>query len=243
MSDAEDETGDCAQPADSTLIRWRPWPCESCRRDATALGFLVGRIGSSAEIPSVARNEQIDWLKKWEAASLKAWVESCPHGAFTDLCLPRLAEGSEHIVLFDTATTEVVKITRLGLYGDYYEVIDGRISQFDSTPAEYLLRMRWWEKLFSAAPNPIGITDQGQIVSRQQFIRGEPPAQEAVDQFLEEAGAVAVKKSCWLWKKTPPEGQVEIWIGDARADNFVAAAGGIIPVDLRIWGVPIAGGA
>ena len=106
---------------------------------------------------------------------------------------PKLAEGSEHLVLFDGATSEVVKITLPGTYGDYYEIIADRISQFDCTPAEYLLRMHWWEELFSTAPAPIGMTESGQIVSRQRFIQGDPlPPQETVDQFLVEAGAVAV---------------------------------------------------
>jgi len=39
-------------------------------------------------------------------------------------------------VLFDGATSEVVKITRPGIYGDYYEIIENRIFQFDSTPPE-----------------------------------------------------------------------------------------------------------
>jgi hypothetical protein len=141
------------------------------------------------------------------------------------------------LVLFDEATTEVVKITRPGLYGDYYEIIDGRISQFDNTPAEYLLRMRLWDKLFSTALHPLGITETGQIVSRQRFIRGEPPEQEEVDRFLTEAGLSAVRPSCWLWKKEGDDSLFDVWVGDARADNFVSAQGRIIPIDIRIWRV------
>ena len=151
-----------------------------------------------------------------------------------------LAQGSEHLVLFDEETSEVVKITLPGTYGDYYEIIDNRIYQFDSTPKEYLQRLRWWEKFFSTAPAPVGVTESGQIISRQKFILGDPdPPQERVDQFLLEAGAVAVRQSCWLWKKVETASRWEIWIGDARSDNFVLAEGKIIPIDIRIWGVPI----
>ena len=168
------------------------------------------------------------------------WIETCPHTRWMDLILPRLDEGSEHLVLFDVETSEVVKITRPGTYGDYYEIIEGRINQFDSTPAEYLLRMHWWEELFSTAPHPMGITATGQIVSRQKFIIGNPnPPQETVDQFLIDAGAVAVRQSCWLWKKVAADSNIEVWIGDARSDNFVLAKEGMIPIDIRIWGVPI----
>lgn len=240
MSHAENQTGDLSGPADDPLVRWRPWPCESCRGSATALGFLVPGLGSDTEFQESERNREIDRQKQQQAAQLLEWVKSCPHTQWCDLCLHRLAEGSEHLVLFDKETSEVVKITLPGTYGDYYEIIGNRISQFDSTPEEYLLRMRWWEKLFSTAPAPMGMTESGQIVSRQKFILGDPyPPQDKVDQFLVEAGAVAVRQSCWLWKKVEVHSRFEVWIGDARSDNFVLAGGEIIPIDIRIWGVPI----
>ena len=238
----EDQGGDDSEPAHPTRVRWRPWPCESCRGGSTALGFLVRSPDANPEIPDGDRNEQIDWRKRWEAGRLIEWVESCPHTAWSDLVLPRLDEGSEHIVLFDGETSEVVKITRPGLYGDYYEIVDGLVVQFGSTPAEYLRRMRWWDKLFSAAPKPLGLTETGQVVSRQQFIRGDDPSQEAVDQFLTGAGLVAVKQSCWLWKKVDMGSQIEVWIGDARWDNFVSTADGIIPIDIRVWSVQVRAG-
>ncbi len=167
MGNAQDERGNGAGPPDTAHLCWRPWPCESCRGSSTPLGFLIRCFGTNPEIPEVERNEVIDWFKKWEAAQLLKWTESCPHARWMNLSLPRLDEGSEHLVLFDAETSEVVKITRQGTYGDYFGIIDDRVHQFDSTPAEYLLRMRWWEMLFSAAPQPIRITKAGQIVSRQ----------------------------------------------------------------------------
>jgi len=239
MTHAEDQTGDLSGQADHPLVRWRPWPCKSCRGSSTALDFLVGSFGSIPEIPHADRNGQIDWQKKWEAGRLLGWVQGCPHTQWTEMRLTRLDEGSEHLVLFDGASSEVVKITRPGIYGDYYEIIENRIFQFDSTPAEYLLRMQWWEELFSTAPAPIGMTESGQIVSRQKFIQGDPPSQDAVDDFLATAELVAVRKSCWLWKKVNAGWPVEVWIGDARSDNFVSAEGEIIPIDIRVWGVPV----
>jgi hypothetical protein len=239
MNHAEDQTGDLSEQADYPLVRWRPWPCESCRGGSTALGFLVGSLGSITEISHRDRNCQIDWQKKWEADRLLEWIQRCPHTQWAEMRLREIGKGSEHLVLYDETTSEVVKITLQGTYGDYYEIIEGRVSQFGSTPAEYLLRMRWWEKLFSTAPAPVGMTESGQIVSRQKFIQGEPPTQEAVDDFLASAELVAVRKSCWLWKKVNAGWPVEVWIGDARSDNFVSAGGEIIPIDIRIWGVPI----
>jgi len=132
-----------------------------------------------------------------------------------------------------------VKVTRPGIYGDYYEIVDGRMTQFDSTPAEYLLRMGWWEKLFSTAPAPVGLTDAGQIVSRQTYIGGGLPQQATVDEFLTDAGLFPVKKNCWLWKKLEAESRLEVWVGDARSDNFVSVAGSIVPIDIRVWGIPM----
>ncbi len=243
MDHAENATGHPNEAADTACIRWRPWPCEGCSGGSTALDFLVRCSGSSPEAPEGDRNQVIDWSKQWEAGRLLEWVESCEHSQWSEFTLPRLDEGSEHLVLFDEQTSEVVKITLPGTYGDYYEIIEGRIYQFDSTPKEYLLRMGWWEKLFSAAPDPLGVTDKGRIVSRQRFIQGDPdPPQEEVDQFLLDAGAVAVRQSCWLWKKADHESGIEIWIGDARLDNFVLARDGMVPIDIRIWGVPIPAG-
>jgi hypothetical protein len=46
-----------------------------------------------------------------------------------------------------------------------------------------------------------------------------------VDEFLENAGFKPVKRHCWLWKGDKIDG-VEIWVGDARADNFVSTEEG-----------------
>ena len=241
MDYVKNTTSNLVETKDAVCVRWRPWPCESCRGGSTPLDFIVGCFSSSPQVPKeLGRNEVIDGFKRWEAVQLLKWIETCPHTQWMELNLPRLDEGSEHLVLFDVGTSEVVKITRPGTYGDYYEIIEGRINQFDSTPAEYLLRMNWWEELFSTAPNPIGMTATGQIVSRQRFIQGDPnPPQKEVDQFLIDAGAVAVKQSCWLWKKVEADSNIEVWVGDARSDNFVLAKDGMIPIDIRIWGIPI----
>ena len=91
------------------------------------------------------------------------------------------------MVYFDGANGDVLKITRVGLFGAYYELIEGRIHEFKCTPAEYLIRLRLLEKQFGFSQIPLG-------------------------------GA-------------------EPWVGDARADNFVNTAEGIIPIDLRMWQV------
>ena len=151
------------------------------------------------------------------------------------MTLPKLTEGSEHLVYLDQAKGDVVKLTRPRIFGESYFLVDGVVNQKNCTPFEYLVRLRLWKKLFGFAPLPLGITGQGQIVSRQRFIRGDPPSQEAVDRFLESAGLVPVKRSCWLWKSAADLNLMSVWVGDARCDNFVARGAEIIPIDLRLW--------
>lgn len=239
MNHDDDATSDNIEAEDLSCFRWRAWPCESCSGGTTPIGFLVRCFDSNPQVPEVERNEKIDWFKNRESEFLREWIERCQHTQWVDLCLTPLDQGSEHEVLFDEATSEVVKITLPGTYGDYYEIIEGKINQFASTPREYLVRMRWWEKLFSAAPIPLGMTETGQIISRHKFIYGKEPQQAEVDQFLIDAGAEPVRQDCWLWKKVDVDPDIEVWLGDVRSDNFVLTEQGIIPIDIRIWGVPI----
>ena len=75
-------------------------------------------------------------------------------------------------------------------------------------------------------------------MSEQKFVNGEPPTQQEVDDFLLSEDIEPVKRlSCWLWKRRDQEAEVDFWIGDARADNFVKTQTGIVPIDLRMWGV------
>lgn len=138
------------------------------------------------------------------------------------------------MVFFDEKNATVFKATRPTLFGEsYYLDAMGRINQKNCSPLEYLNRLRIWKKLFQSAPRDLGITDQGQIVSPQKFIAGTKPAQEAVDSFLIRAGLSAVRQEFWLWKRMYPD--VEVWLGDARDENFVETEAGIVPIDIRLW--------
>jgi hypothetical protein len=224
--------------SDDRSICWRAWPCAKCSKGATPIGFLGSGKGSNPPSQGIGRNEQIDSEKKNQAGALIAFVSGCAHTAWEAMDLPFLAQGSEHLVLYDAAAMDVVKITLTGTYGDFYEIINGAIHQFDCAPVEYLRRLDWWEQLFTTAPKAFGITRDGAIVSRQKFIVGDAnPPQEIVNDFLRNLGAMPVRESCWLWKKTDPNASMELWIGDARSDNFVLTDLGIVPIDIRIWGV------
>jgi hypothetical protein len=129
----------------------------------------------------------------------------------------------------------VVKCTLPGLYGDKYSLKNGRVWQYACTPYEYLVRLFLWKKLFGFAPEPVGIFETGQIVSVQDFVSGDMPTQERVNEFMRQSGLTAVRESCWLWKIDDDILPISTWVGDARTDNFVEHKGQIIPIDLRLW--------
>jgi len=169
---------------------------------------------------------------------LQAWVATCPHSE-KQFPVAKLTHGSEHTVYLERQFQEsVVKSTLPGLYGDKYYLKEGTVFQQACTPYEYLVRLRLWKKLFGFAPWAVGISESGQIISVQDFVPGEMPSQDQVNDFLRQSGLTAVKESCWLWKQDDAIQPVSIWVGDARSDNFVANQGEIIPIDLRLWITP-----
>jgi hypothetical protein len=154
------------------------------------------------------------------------------------LAIPQVAEGSEHRVYADTANSLVFKATKPGLYGENYFIESGRIAQTNCSPFEYLARLRLWGHVFRSAPEPLGITLEGQIVSSHEFVSGVPPEQAEVDDFLKEAGFLPVRQKYWLWEKPYPADAFAIGLGDARSDNFVKTPLGIVPIDVRLWITP-----
>jgi hypothetical protein len=109
------------------------------------------------------------------------------------------------------------------------------VHQQGCSPLEYLIRLRLWDYVFANAPEPIGLTARGQFVCRQQFVTGDPASQVDVDQYLFEAGLEPVKQNRWLWMKPYPNEDYDVWVRDARSDNFVLTDFGLVPIDLRLW--------
>ena len=227
----------CDERKEPETIRWRPWPCDACAGAATAFDYLVGRQEASGAVPGGSPDEVVEQITARERPWLIAWVESCPHTQVRAEEVDRLDEGSEHIVYLVPERKAVLKLTKPGIYGDKYFLKDGLVHQICCTPGEYLLRLDMVKETFGFAAHPVGVTPHGQIASVQEFVEGEPPTQDEVDEFLLSEGIAPVKQSCWLWKKADPEAGVDFWIGDARADNFVKTPAGIVPIDIRMWAV------
>lgn len=228
---AQDNAGSgICSPASGAGLRWRAWPCAKCGGGVTSIGQLFRSIQAGQYVPADTPEE----TALNQTAELKRWAATCSHAPELVISFPKLAEGSEHLVFLDAENATVFKATRPGIFGEsYYLDVTGKMNQKNCSPLEYLIRLRLWRKLFQSAPRDLGITHQGQIVSAHQFITGRKPAQASVDAFLAEAGLSAVRQKYWLWKKTYPD--FEIWLGDARDDNFVETEEGMVPIDIRLW--------
>lgn len=219
-------------------VCWSPWPCDECCKRTTAVDYLVRSYEANATALPREIEAYIDAVIPLENQWLKEWCRLCPHSG-PRICrsLPKLGEGSEHLVYYDPLTStefrDLIKLTKKGIFGQYYEYENGRIYEYRNIPGEYLCRLRLIEDAFGFSATPIGLTDCGQIVTRQQFIDGDDPSQKDVDDFLSASGAIPVNQRCFLWKMI--EEDIEVWIGDARDENFVKTPTGIVPIDLRMW--------
>lgn len=194
-------------------------------------------------MPGGSENEIIDALTQRERSWMIEWARSCPHTASVSATLARYDEGSEHTVFLAPDGVDVIKRTLPGTFGDLYFVnAEGRVCQRCCTPAGYLVRLAMLEINFGFAPRVVGVTGTGQIVTAQRFVEGDPATQDEVDEFLRRSGFEAVKRNCWLWKKSRAGHDVEYWVGDARADNFIKTRSGLVPIDLRMWSLPMPAG-
>jgi len=224
------DSGSSLRPAaGDERLRWRAWPCSKCSGGVTPIRKLLDSFAAGEGVPEHTPEE----IAVNQIATLKEWIASCSHAAESEIPFPRLAEGSEHLVFLDADTATVFKATRPNLFGESYCLdATGKINQRNCSPLEYLIRLRLWKKLFSSEPRDLGMTACGQFVSSQKFIAAKDPenptpTQNDVDSFLTAAGLAAVRQEFWLWKRTYPD--FEIWVGDARSDNFVESEAGIVP--------------
>ena len=144
-----------AESEEPELVRWRPWPCENCRGGAPLIDYLFGRHEAGGEIPGGSEDEVIEEMIARERAWAVEWAESCEHTAERSETLARLDEGSEHIVYLAPSGKVVVKLTKPGLYGDTYYLVDGRVHQRCCTPGDYMIRLSMLDLTFGFAPTPV----------------------------------------------------------------------------------------
>lgn len=221
-----------AASQNSGAFRWRRWPCPSCGGGCSPVDYLGRGIEAGGVLSDIAWHPEE--VIASQVRSLSDWILSCPHTEEESFPHSYIAAGSEHLVFVEEPSAAVWKLTRTNVFGELYYLEDGRVSQRNCSPVEYLARLEQWEVVFGDAPKALGIAKSGQIVSRHKFIRGRMPTQAQIDSFLERSGFVPVKQSCWLWRSADPE--INVWLGDARTDNFVETPEGeIVPIDVRLW--------
>ena len=54
-------------------------------------------------------------------------------------------------MFLDAANAKVFKLTRKGMYGELYYLVNNLMHQRNCAPVEYLLRLRIWKKIFQSA--------------------------------------------------------------------------------------------
>ena len=101
-----------AESEEPELVRWRPWPCESCRGGAALIDYILRRHETGGEISGGSEDEIIEEMIARERAWIVEWVEHCEHTRVHSDPLARLDEGSEHIVYLAPGGKEVVKLTK-----------------------------------------------------------------------------------------------------------------------------------
>ena len=151
---------------------------------------------------------------------------------------------SEHEVFFRIADSRAVKRTWPGVYGQIPVAVDGQLERRNATPSEYLNRMALHIEVFASNIRLEGVT----ISDKPSMIIGQPTGQpsivisqlwyekdgvatnEAIHDLLVEEGFRAVPSSYFGWYR-PSDGVV---IVDAKPDNFIRTAVGLVPIDLQM---------
>ena len=163
--------------------------------------------------------------------------------------LPLISNStSEHEVRARPGDQRVVKKTWPGFFGQVPVWRAGKIERVSATPSQYLERQRLHNEVFcselrlegvniSATPSmiigePVG---QPSFVISQPFIRAAnpqapTPTQAQIASFFSDHGFEPIPGSYFGWVRRA-DGVVVL---DARGDNFILAADGVVPIDLQM---------
>ncbi len=159
---------------------------------------------------------------------------------------------SEHEVWYRALDRRVVKRTWPGFFGQVPVWKGGRLDRAPAIPAQYLERQLLQNAVFdgevvlegvnvSAKPSMIIGEPAGQpsFVISQPFIETPEenfptPTEEQIRMFLTEHGFESVVGSYFGWQRA----EDGVAILDARRDNFILSAEGVIPIDLQMAVIP-----
>ncbi len=223
------------------------------RRDAPALADAADFLrrsespdGRGAPDPQRSRVEQ-QRIEEWARAKGCLIEER----AFDALGLLSNST-SEHEVWFRECDSRAVKRTWPGFFGQVPVWKNGRLDRGPATPAQYLERQLLQNETFEGAIVLEGIcvsskpsmvigepSGQPSFVISQPFIKAlnreaATPNEAQIAEFLATHGFEQVLGSYFGWQRVE-DGVV---ILDARRDNFILSAEGVIPIDLQMAVIP-----
>lgn len=181
-----------------------------------------------------------------QAACLTSWARArgvILQQDYTDHLFPHNSSTAEHKVYYRQTDNRAVKLTHPGTFG---ATPDPKGSQRAATPLFYLHRLRLMNRVFGAGLRLEGIVlakslilgvqgDQPSIAISQPWIRPADPSRPhptnvQIAQFMESVGFVQVSRSYYGWHRKADG----ITVLDARPDNFILSAEGVVPIDLVI---------
>lgn len=207
---------------------------------ADAAAYLE-RSGAAVEGLS-GISEEIDR----QAACLIRWAKAkglILPASYTSGLLRHQSTTAEHEVFYRASDNRAVKCTYAGTFG---VTPDPKGAQRAATPLFYLSRIELMNLVFRSDLRFEGVMlgkslligargEQASIVVSQPWIpQGEPgrphPSTEEVDEFMCSLGFQVLRRSYFGWKREKDA----IVVLDARPDNFIKSAEGVVPIDLVI---------
>ena len=195
-------------------------------------GYSVASLGESTEEIERQAADLVQWARKRNVLLTDAY--------FSGL-LKHESTTAEHEVFFRASDNRVLKRTYPGTFGVTPEP-KGRRQH--ATPLFYLHRLELMNRVFGSELQMEGVNmgrslligAQGfnaSIVVSQPWIRAADPANPhpsamEVAQFMQSLGFVQLKPSYFGWHR-----EIDgCTVLDARPDNFIKSAAGVVPIDL-----------
>jgi hypothetical protein len=148
---------------------------------------------------------------------------------------------AEHEVYHRASDNRALKITHAGCFG---VTPDPKGDQKAATPAFYLHRIQLMNEVFRSDIRLEGLLMRQSLLigakgDQPSFVISQPwwtasdqrspyPSEMEVADFMEKAGFKVAPKSYYGWSKG------NIAVIDARIDNFIKTAEGVVPIDLVI---------
>jgi hypothetical protein len=213
-------------------------PHEDLAADAAA---YLERSGASIEsIGGVSQeiDRQASRLIQWARQRGVLLAED-----YTGALLRHQSTTAEHQVFYRAADNRAVKCTYAGTFG---VTPDPKGAQRAATPLFYLRRVQLMNQVFRSDLRLEGVMfgkslligavgEQASIVVSQPWIRrADPdrphPSENEIAEFMKSLGFVMLSRSYFGWQRSKDQ----ITILDARGDNFIKSAEGVVPIDLVV---------